>query len=99
MQTFDRDKKKSTLALLSSNGDISSFRYDSQNIRFRTSSKLERYTSIKEWDNGYIVVMVKYKDVGEIEDYIDIVPILRNLFIDPHVFLKPIKSLEIRYVE
>lgn len=99
MQAFDTDKKKSTLALLSSYGDMSSFRYGLQNIRFRTSPKLERYTSVKEWDNGYIVVMAKYKDVGEIEDYIDLVPILRNLYIDPHVFLRPIKSVEISYAE
>lgn len=99
MQAFNTDKKKSSLALLSSDGDMSSFRYGFQNIRFRTSPKLERYTSVKEWDNGYIVVMAKYKDIGEIEDYIDLVPILQNLYIDPHVFLKPIKSVEIRYVE
>ncbi len=85
--------------MLSSNGDMSSFCYGSQNIRFRTSSKLECYTSIKEWDDGYIVVMAKYKDIGEIEDYIDLVPILRNLYINPHEFLKSIKSVEIKYVE
>lgn len=52
MQAFDTDKQKSTLTFLSSNGDLSSFRYGTQNIRFRTSSKLERYISVKEWDNG-----------------------------------------------
>lgn len=99
MQSFDTDKQKSTLAFLSSDGDLSSFRYGTQNIRFRTSSKLERYTSVKEWDNGYIVVMAKYKGIGEIEDYIDLIPILQNLYIDPQVFLKPIKSVEVSDVE
>lgn len=99
MQTFGTHNNKSSLALLSNHGNMSSFCYGSQNIRFRTSSKLERYTSVKEWDNGYIVVMAKYKDVGEIEDYIDLVPILRNLYINPQRFLKSIKSVEIRYVE
>lgn len=31
------------------------------NIRFRTFSKLERYTKFVEWDYGYIVVMAKYE--------------------------------------
>ncbi len=31
------------------------------------------------------MVMAKYKDIGEIEDYIDLIPILRNLYIDPHI--------------
>ena len=48
MQAFDTGKKKSTLVLLSSDGDMSSFRYGFQNIRFCTSSELERYTSVKE---------------------------------------------------
>lgn len=78
---------------------MTSFRYGLQNIRFRTSSKLERYISIKEWDNGYIVVTAKYDGIGEIEDYIDLVPILQNLYIDAEKFLKPIKSVEISYDE
>ena len=78
---------------------MTSFRFGSQNIRFRTSAKLERYISVKEWDKGYIVVIAKYRDLGEIEDYIDLVPILRNLYINPKEFLKPIKSVQIRYNE
>lgn len=45
------------------------------------------------------MVMAKYKGIGEIEDYIDLISILQNLYIDPQVFLKPIKSVEIRSVE
>ncbi|WP_458251818.1 DUF7724 family protein [Parabacteroides distasonis] len=48
MQAFDTGKKKSTLALLSSDGDMSSFRYGFQNIRFFTLFELERYISVKE---------------------------------------------------
>lgn len=40
------------------------------NIRFRTSPRLERYTRIVEWDNGYIVVMAKYEGHDEEEEYV-----------------------------
>ena len=73
-----KDGEKETSAYLSSESNMTSFRFGSQNIRFRTSSKLERYISVKEWDKGYIVVMAKYRDLGEIEDYIDLVPELRR---------------------
>ena len=94
-----KDREKETSAYLSSESNMTSFRFGSQNIRFRTSAKLERYISVKEWDKGYIVVIAKYRDLGEIEDYIDLVPILRNLYINPKEFLKPIKSVQIRYNE
>lgn len=90
-------KKRKDVALLSSHGNMTSFCFGSQRIRFRTSPKLERYTLVKEWDNGYIVVMARYKGVGEIEEYIDLIPILQNLYIDPQLFLSPIKAVEISY--
>lgn len=99
MQTISQHTKTSGVALLSSHGDMTSFCFGSQNIRFRTSPQLEHYTSIKEWDNGYLVVTAKYKGVGEIEDYIDLIPILQNLYIDYQSFLNPIKTVEIRYDE
>jgi len=48
-------------AVLSSDGAFTSFRFNGYNIRFRTSPRLERYTKVVEWDNGYIVVMGKRK--------------------------------------
>ncbi len=45
----------SSEALLSNQGDMTSFRYGNSNIRFRTPKCLKRYTEVKEWDNGYIV--------------------------------------------
>lgn len=89
----------SASALLSSDGEMTSFCYEDQCIRFRTSPKLERYISVKEWDHGYLVVIAKYRGVGEIEDYIDLIPILRNLCIDESSFLKPIKSVKVGYEE
>lgn len=53
----------------------------------------------KEWDNGYIVVMADYEGLGETEEYIDLLPILKNLYINPETFLKPIKSVKIDYNE
>ena len=50
------DKKNSSEALLSNNGDMTSFRYGNNNIRFRAPKRLKRYVDVKEWDNGYIVV-------------------------------------------
>lgn len=44
-------------AILSSDRLFTSFMFNGHNIRFRTSPRLERYTKIIEWDNGYIVVM------------------------------------------
>ena len=93
------DKKNSSEALLSTNGDMASFRYGNSNIRFRTPKCLKRYVDVKEWDNGYIVVMADYEDLGETEEYIDLLPILKNLYINPETFLKPIKSVKIDYHE
>ena len=63
-------------AILSSNGNYTLFSFNGYVIRFRTSSKLERYTKILEWENGYIAVTAKYKGLPEEEEYIDLVPIL-----------------------
>ena len=89
----------SSEALLSNQGDMTSFRYSNSNIQFRTPKCLKRYTEVKEWDNGYIVVMADYEGMGETEEYIDLLPILKNLYINPETFLKPIKSVKIDYNE
>ena len=83
-------------AILSSSGEYTSFSYGGRNIRFMTSYALEKYTEVKEWDNGYIVVTARYSG-KDVEDYIDLIPILKNLYIDPDVFLKPIKKVSIQY--
>ena len=48
-------------ALLTNDGIYTVFEFNNQRIRFVTSNKLEKYTKILEWDNGYLVVMAKYK--------------------------------------
>ena len=83
-------------AVLSNHGDMTSFKYGNYNIRFRSPIILKRYTEVKEWDHGYIVAMAKYKqnDKPE-EEYIDLVPILENLYFDPDAFLAPIKEVRV----
>ena len=79
-------------AILSSSGNYTLFSFNGYVIRFRTSSKLERYTKIIEWE-----VIAKYKGLPEEEEYIDLVPILENLYIDPDEFLKQIEKVRISY--
>lgn len=86
------------IATLSSHGDFSVFTYGDHVIRFRTSPHLERYTAIKEWDAGCIVCSAKYDNSAEDEEeYIDLVPILRNLYFDADTFLHPIREVRINY--
>jgi len=82
-------------AVLSNQRDMTSFRYGDYNIRFRTPSILKKYTEIKEWDNGYLVVMADYEGIGVTEEYIDLLPILKNLYLNPKTFLKNIHTVKI----
>ena len=68
-------------------------------IRFRGPYSLERfYICERNWDNGYLVVMAKYQHNKESEEeYIDLIPILKNLYIDAVHFLKPIKEVRLAY--
>lgn len=83
---------------MSSGDGYTSFRYGGYNVRFKAPYSLERYVAVREWDNGYLVVLAKYKhsDKPE-EEYIDLVPILDDLYIDKTEFLKPIKKVQVHY--
>lgn len=83
-------------AILSNEPQYTVFRVGDRVIRFRAPYSLEYYTEVKEWNHGYIVAMAKYKqnDKPE-EEYIDLVPILENLYIEPDAFLAPIKDVRI----
>ena len=85
-------------AILSSNKEFTSFKFNGHHIRFRTSPRLECYTRVVEWDNGYLVIMAKYEGCEEEEEYIDLIPILENLYFDVDDFLKPIQKVRIEYV-
>ena len=41
--------------------------------------------------------MAKYKNLNEREEYIDLIPILQNLYYDVDEFLAPIKAVRIDY--
>lgn len=84
-------------AILSSDRDMSSFTFGGRRIRFRTSPRLTRYKSVLSWEKGFIEVMAQYGD-KVVEDYIDLVSILENLYIDPESYLAPIKNVEVSYV-
>ncbi len=44
---------------------------------------------------GYLVVMADYEGIGVTEEYIDLLPILNNLYLNPKTFLKDIHSVKI----
>ena len=72
------------------------FQYGWQIIRFLGSFSLEYFTSVKDWDNEYMVVIAKYQHNQEPgEEYINLVSILNNLYVDLSQFLKPIKEVKL----
>ena len=84
-------------ALLSNDKNFTSFEYNGHNIRFRISTRLERYTEIIEWDHGYLVVMAKYEGNDEPEEeYIDLIAILENSYFNVDEFLKAIEKVRIK---
>ena len=87
--------ESNTQAILSNQHEMTSFRYGDYNIRFRSPNILKKYTEVKKWDNGYLVVMADYEGMGPTEEYIDLIPILQNLYITPDTFLKNIKTVKI----
>ena len=86
------------IATLGNDAGFSVFSFGNRVIRFKAPYSLERYTSVKEWDNGYLVVMAKYRHNSQPEEeYIDLVPILHNLYFDAEQFLKPIQKVRVSY--
>ena len=84
------------VAFLSNDNNYTIFRYKNHVICFLAPYSLERYVEVKEWDNGYLVVMTKFKHNEKLEEeYIDLVPILDNLYFDAKEFLEPIKKVQI----
>ena len=83
-------------AVLSKDKDFIIFKYGNRIIRFIAPYSLEYFTAVKEWEDGYLVVLAKYAHNSESEEeYIDLVPILENLYISPQEFLKPIKEVKL----
>ena len=98
IKTKESLEYSSNEAILSSGDGYTIFRFGGYNVRFKAPYSLERYLYVKEWDNGYIVVMAKYKHSNEPEEeYIDLDPILEGLYIDKTEFLSPIKKVSVHY--
>ena len=98
MDTHTNMQATSHEAILSSAGGFTAFSYGGYHIRFRAPYSLERYVRVLSWDNGYLVVLTKYSHNAQPEEeYIDLKPILNDLYMDPTSFLKPIKSVRISY--
>lgn len=90
--------KKNKTAVLSSFDKYTTFSFGGKTLTFRTCNGLERYTKILLWDKGYIEVLAKYKqNKEEIEEYIDLNPVLEGLYMDKKKFLGPIKEVKIEY--
>lgn len=87
-------------AYLSNNGRYILFSFNGRMIRFIGPYSLIKFENVKEWDNGYLVVDAVYKHSPNepVEDYIDLIPILKELYIDPKAFLQPIKKVEVNDV-
>lgn len=65
-------------------------------IRFRAPYSLRRYIRVKEWDRGYLVVDAEYAHSPEpVEEYIDLVPILEDLYIDPADYLPRVREVAV----
>lgn len=96
---FDRNsgiRSSGTTVHFRKNKHYSIFQFQEDVIRFMTSPRLEKYQKVLEWDAGYLVVIAKYKDLAEMEEYIDLVPILEDLSYDVDSFLSHIKEVKIR---
>lgn len=88
-------EEQATATLSCCNG-YTSFKTAFATIRFRTPRNLKRYIDIREWDNGYIVVDAEYEGFSSpMEEYIDLIPILQNLYFDPVAFLQPVKEVHV----
>ena len=88
-----------SVAQLSSRGRYTLFSHAGTRLMFIAPAPLERYLEVTEWDAGYLVVQTKYAVREEpIEEYIDLVPILRNLYLDPEDWCKGIDRVEVSYV-
>lgn len=94
----EKEYSMNQTARLFSESSYTLFQFGSETIKFIAPRCLEKYEKVLTWDKGYIVVMTKYSYSKElVEEYIDLVPILKDLYIDVEKFLTPIKKVEVSY--
>lgn len=81
-----------------SKNEYTIFQYNRHIIWFRAPYSLKKYTQVKEWNHGYLVVMAKYShSQNDEEEYIDLIPILEDLYMDAEEFLTLIQKVRIQY--
>ncbi len=86
-----------TTAFLGNESNFTTFSFNGIVLRFAAPYSLEYYTKVILWDKGYLVVMAKYQhNEKPEEEYIDLVPVLKDLYFDPDSFLEPIKEVVIK---
>jgi hypothetical protein len=85
------------VARLWNEGRYTVFAFGPHTLKFMGPKCLVRYTEIKHWDAGYLVVTADYEDWGPTEEYIDLVPVLRDLRFEPREFLEPIREVVLGY--
>ena len=85
-------------AVLSSFDKYTTFSFGGKTLTFRTCDGLERYVKVLTWDDGYLEVLAKYRQRDSmVEEYINLEPVLKCLYMDKTSFLKPIKNVKIDY--
>ncbi len=89
---------KDGTATLGCNAGYTVFSGGGATIRFRAPYSLKRYIRVKEWDEGYLVVDAEYAhSPTPVEEYIDLVPILEDLYMDPAGYLEGIREVEVAH--
>ena len=89
---------KLNTAYLSNDGSYTLFSFNDTRLKFAAPYSLEKYQKVLHWDSVYLEVLAKYTHNSKPEEeYIDLVPILKNLYIDTEEFLSSIKKVEVRY--
>ena len=92
--------KISETAYLSSHDEYTTFSVGDVTIKFFTGKGLKKYIRVKDWksEKGYLVVECENRDLSVEEDYIDLVPIMKNLYMDPNTILKGVREVRLSYV-
>lgn len=84
------------VAYLSNRGRYTVFEYGDTRLMVIAPGSLERYLEVTEWDRGYIVAQTKYSiNQDAVEEYIDLVPTLMELGMDPEAFCAQIERVEV----
>ena len=83
--------------ILTSKDRYTKFSYMDYTITFMTSKDLIKYGSVKDITDGILTVSCEGRVKKEYEDYIDLPYILTTLKMNPDVYLKGLKGVEVRY--